>query len=115
LAANNIYTILGLDTAGINLFPQSKVEEILQNVSVLLSTVVGSVPLDRNLGLNATFIDEPQARGMMQLRIFTMETIQDYEPRVEVSEVDFVPNPDAALDGRLYPRMVVRILDEFLT
>ena len=105
---------MGVDTAGINMFPRSTIEEIVQNVSILLSTVVGSVPLDRNLGLDATFIDEPQPRGMMQLRIFAIETIQEYEPRVEVSEVDFVPNPDAALDGRLYPRMVVRILDEFL-
>ena len=115
MRSNNIHEIMGLDTAGINLFPRSVVEEIIQNVSVLLSTVVGSVPLDRNLGLNATFIDEPQARGMMQLRVFARETIQDYEPRVEVSEIDFVVNPSEALNGRLYPRVVVRILDEFLT
>ena len=114
MRSNNIHEIMGIDTAGINLFPQSVVEEIKQNVSVLLSTAVGSVPLDRNLGLDATLIDEPLARGMMQLRLFTRETIQDYEPRVEVTTVDFMPNPDEALNGRLYPRVVVRILDEFL-
>ena len=114
MTAQNIYTVLGIDTAGINLFPQTIVEEIIQNVSVLLSTVVGSVPLDRNLGLDAVFIDEPLARGMMQLRVFARETIQDYEPRVEITDVDFVPIHADALDGRLYPRAVVRILDEFL-
>ena len=111
---NNILDIFGIDTAGINLFPQTTAEEIIQNVSVLLTTVVGSVPLDRRLGLNPIFIDEPQARAMMELRIFAIQTLQDYEPRVEVTEVDFVPRPDNAQDGRLYPRAVVRILDEFI-
>jgi len=112
---NNILTIMGIDLVDINLFPSSIVEEILQNVSVLLTTIIGSVPLDRNLGLNATFIDEPTPRAMANLHIFAHQTIQRYEPRVEVTEVDFLPHPDAALDGRLYPRAVVRILDEFIT
>ena len=114
MSAQNIYTILGIDTAGINLFPQSTIEEIIQNVAVLLSTVVGSVPLDRHVGLDATFIDEPHIRGMMQARVFARETIQDHEPRVAVGPIDFVSNPDEALNGRLYPRAEVRILDEFL-
>lgn len=112
---NNIYTIMGINVAEINLFPKTIIEEILQNVSVLLTTVVGSVPLDRNLGINATFIDEPSQRAMMKLSIFALETVQDYEPRVEVMEVDFAPNPDDALGGLFYPRMVVRILDEYIS
>ena len=112
---DNIYTILGLDITQINWFPQTTIEEILQNVMVLLTTVVGTVPLDRELGINATFIDEPLPRAMMQVTIFAMETIGEYEPRVEVREIDFVPRPDAALDGKLYPRAVVRILDEYIS
>jgi len=111
---NSILTILGIDIREINLFPQSVYEEIAQNIAILLTTVVGSVPLDRRLGLNAIFIDEPTPRGMMKLRIFTIETIQEYEPRVEVMELDFAPRTNDALDGRLYPRAVVRILDEFI-
>lgn len=110
----NIYTIIGLDTTKINWFPQTAVEEILQNVMVLLITIVGSVPLDRELGINATFVDEPITRGMMKASVFALETISTYEPRVEVTQVDYVPNPDSALEGRLYPRLVVRILDEYL-
>ena len=34
---NNIFVILGLDTTAINLFPQSIIEEILQNVAVLIN------------------------------------------------------------------------------
>lgn len=112
---SNIVSIIGIQFAKLNLFPDTVVEEILQNVRVLLTTVIGSVPLDRKLGLNAIFIDEPEPRAMMKLSIFTMETIQDYEPRVEVKAIEFAPNPDDALDGRLYPKVTVRILDEFLS
>jgi len=65
----NVYTIMGINVTEVNLFPQTVIEEILQNVSVLLTTVVGSVPLDRNLGINATFIDVPAQRAMMKLAI----------------------------------------------
>ena len=111
---NNVYTITGNNMAEINMFPQSIVEEILQNVMMLLTTMHGSVVLDRNLGIDAGFIDQPMPRAMMKASIFALETIQEYEPRVEVTEVDFVPDIASALDGRMYPRVVVRILDEFL-
>ena len=112
---NNIYTILGIDTRAINWFPETTLEEILQNVMILLTTVAGTVPLDRKLGIPAAFIDEPMQRAQTKLSIFALETLQEYEPRVHVQEIDFVPNPDDAMDGRLYPRVVVRILDEYLT
>jgi len=108
------HTLMGIDLRQINMFPRSVHEEIVQNVRMLLSTIQGTVPLDRELGLTNNFIDDPSPRGMMRFAIFALETIQDYEPRVEVTEVDFAPHPDAALDGRLYPRVKVRILDEYL-
>ena len=112
---DKVYTIMGINVTEVNLFPETVIEEILQNVSVLLTTVVGSVPLDRNLGIDATFIDSPVPRAMMKLAIIALETVQDYEPRVEVKEIDFIPNLEDAADGLFYPRMVVRILDEFIT
>lgn len=112
---NNAISVIGIKLTDINLFPQTIVQEIVQNIGILLTTVVGSVPLNRDLGLQETFIDDPQPRAMMQLSIFALETIQDYEPRVEVTEIDFVPNPNDALDGRMYPKVMVRILDEYLS
>jgi len=109
------YTLMGIDLRNINMFPNSVQEEILQNVMMLLLTIRGTVPLDRDLGLTNSFIDDPSPRGMMRFAIFVLETIQEYEPRVEVSEVDFAPRPNDALDGRLYPRVRVRILDEYIT
>ena len=112
---NRIFTILGLSVGDINLFPETVIEEILQNVRIILTTVMGTVPLDRNFGIKAEFIDDPTPRGMMRLSIFATESIQDYEPRVEVRDIEFVPRADDAMDGRLYPKVTVRILDEFIT
>jgi phage baseplate assembly protein W len=112
---NKIISIVGMRLGKINLFPATIVEEIIQNIQTLLTTVLGSVPLDRDLGIEAVFIDEPEPRGMMKLSIYAMETIQENEPRVEVTNIEFVPLTNDALDGRLYPKVTVRILDEFLT
>ena len=109
------HTLMGIDLREVKMFPQSTIEEIIQNVRMLLTTVQGTVPLDRELGLTNSFIDDPSPRGMMRFAIFALETIQDYEPRVEVTDIDFAPRPGDALDGRLYPRVRVGILDEVIT
>ena len=111
---SNFIEIIGYRLGTINFFPKTRFEEIIQNVRIILTTVVGSVPLDRAFGLSVGFIDDPEPRGMMKLRIFTLESIQEYEPRVEVTEVDFVPDINSALDGRLYPKVKVRIPNEHL-
>ena len=108
---NQLYTIHG--SSGINWFPQTIVEEILQNVSTILSTVAGSVPLNRNFGINSTFIDAPMPRAMARASIMALESIQEFEPRVEVVEIDFAPSENQL--GGLEPRIVVRILDEYIT
>ena len=110
----DIFEIIGGRKQKINLFPTTALEEILQNVRMILTTVAGSVPLDRAFGLTVSFIDDPEPRGMMKARIFLLEAIQDYEPRVEVTEVDFAPDTESALDGRLFPKVRVRIPDECL-
>ena len=45
------HTLMGIDLRNINMFPNSVYEEIIQNVRVLLTTIKGTVPLDRDLGL----------------------------------------------------------------
>ena len=112
--AEIIETVFGIDLREINMFPKTKFEEIMQNVRMILSTAQGTVPLDRNLGLSAAFIDAPMQKAMMTFTVFATETIQDYEPRVVVEEIEWLPRHVEALDGRLYPRVKVRILDEFL-
>ena len=112
--SDNVFVILGLDTRKVNLFPASQIEEILQNVAVLITTVEGTVPLDRRIGIPITFIDEPLQEGIIELTVFLLQAIQEYEPRVIVQEIDFVNDADAAMDGKLIPSVKVVIPDEFL-
>ena len=110
-----VIDILGVMPGKLNLSPSTVVEEIRQNITMLLTTAVGSVPLDRKLGIDTSFVDAPALRAMMKARIFILETIQEYEPRVEVKNIDFVADEDSAADGKMKAKVKVRIYDEYIT
>lgn len=90
---------------GVNFAPDTEVEEILQNVRAILSTIKGSVPLDRDFGVDASYLDKPinVAKAMLSSEI--IKAIRNYEPRVTITDVDFTAN----LDGTLKPKIEVRI------
>ena len=95
----------------VNFAPSTVVEEVLQNVSTLLSTTKYSVPLDRDIGLEVTFIDRPTLDGMARLKVRIVEDIQRYEPRAKVKVVKFEPRPDDALRGAFYPVVKIEVLE----
>jgi len=82
--------------------------EILQNVRIILTTPVGSVPLDRDFGVSWMFIDQPTPKAMAEAKVEIVEKLERYEPRVKVTEVSFVKAPRDAEEGCLFPR--VRIM-----
>lgn len=92
----------------INMEPQTETEEIMQNVAVILATPKFSVPLDRGLGLQMTFLDKP-VPGARPLAIGEiMDAIEEGEPRVRVKEVDFLED---GMLGRLVPVVEVEKID----
>lgn len=92
----------------INMEPQTETEEIMQNVAVILATPKFSVPLDRGLGLQMTFLDKP-VPGARPLAIGEiMDAIEEGEPRVRVKEVDFLED---GMLGRLVPVVEVERID----
>ncbi|MGN0903120.1 MAG: GPW/gp25 family protein [Succinivibrio sp.] len=96
----------------INLNPQSTREEIIQNVQCILGTVKGSVPLNRDFGLDISAVDLPQPMAMMQLKIDILEAIQKYEPRAIVRAIDFEKNPSDAANGILIPKITLEIEED---
>lgn len=104
------YTISVLEK--INFSPSNEVQEILQNVKTILSTVRGTVPLDREFGISYDFVDEPSPIAMMQARIEIVNAIKTYEPRATVSRVEFKTNPNDARDGKLYPVVTLEISND---
>lgn len=92
----------------INLAPQTVVEEVLQNLSMILSTTKYSVPLDRDFGLSARFIDKPIAIAEAILVSELLDAVEKYEPRAEVLNVSFERDERT---GKITPRLEVEIND----
>lgn len=83
-------------------------DEILQNVSMILSTPKGSVPLDRNFGVDLSMLDMPIEMAQNLFTVQVIEAVQDYEPRATIQSVSYERNH---LSGKLKPIVKVVIND----
>lgn len=91
------------DFKNINVFsPGSTLNQIQLCLATILTTAKYSVPMDRDFGLDATFIDEPSPRGMALLRSEIFEAINKYESRVKILNISFEKSEDAN-DDKIYP------------
>lgn len=91
----------------INWAPATERDEILQNVRSLLSSVAGTIPLARGVGISADVVDAPMSKAKATLMTATYRAITRNEPRarvlaIYVDEVD--PN-----SGRIVPRVKIAI------
>jgi len=94
---------------GVSFAPQSTLEEILQNVRTILTTLQGSVPLDRGFGIDVALIDKPVTIVRSLLTAEIIEKVELYEPRVKVKKVSFAGD---AAEGIVRPTVKVVIRDE---
>ncbi|WP_432643627.1 hypothetical protein [Acidaminococcus sp.] len=92
--------------ATVDFAPRGLVEEVLQNVRTILSTVKYSVPLDREFGVSGSVVDlpMPQAKAMLSGEIFA--AVKRYEPRAIIQSIDF----SGEENGKLVPALEVRIV-----
>lgn len=79
-------------------------EDILRCVRNIILTPAGSVPLDRDFGIDQSFLGYPIDAAKNLLAVEIIEKIEKYEPRVSVLEVDFTP---AAADGQIMAKVVI--------
>lgn len=93
-------------TININ-FAATGEEEIIQNLSILYSTPKGSVPFDREFGIDWTIIDNPLPVAKSLLIAEYITATKKYEPRVEVVSVDFNSYEDGNI---LKPKVVVNLV-----
>lgn len=78
-----------IDNEAVNFAPENEIQEILQNVRTICSTVKGTVPLDRELGIDAVIIDQPvnTAKAIISAKI--IQAVREFEPRADVVKVSF--------------------------
>lgn len=104
------YKISMSDIGAINLNEADYTKSILQNVSIILRTIKGSCPMYRDFGIDATLIDRPIPAAKVLLFSQIREAIEEYEPRVRVTSVDF--DAQGEMQGKLIPVVEVEIIDE---
>lgn len=96
--------------ASINLFPQSEIEEVVQNVRMIIASPKFSVPLDRAFGTSHGQVDKPVNTAQPRLIMEIIDAIEKYEPRAEITNIEF--HTEEASAGRLLPKVGVKIKDE---
>ena len=102
---SKVYEVM-INPKSINFAPSSEVEEVLQNVYTICSTVKGSVPMERGLGIDGKVIDEPIPKFRGEYIQEVVRSVREYEPRARVSRVEFSGDSD----GKVCPKVYVKLL-----
>ena len=99
-----------IDLRDVKIMPEDEIAEIVQNVQMIIATTKFTVPLDRNFGIDARFLDEPvniaQARASAEIT----SAVNSQEPRARVQKILF----DGDLTGRFAITTRIEIVREKL-
>ena len=95
--------ILRLTEGPIELMPQTTVEEVMQNVRMIVGVRKGTVPIDREFGLDATVVDKPMGAATALLSAQLAKDIPKFEPRARLVSL----TTERTADGVLEP--IIRI------
>ena len=91
----------------ITLAPETLTDEIIQNVAMIISTLKNTVPLFRDFGISATFLDRPTIAAESLLIAEIFDAVEMHEPRAEILSVTFERGGEMA--GKLMPVVEVNI------
>ena len=103
------HSVTANESIKINLAPATLVEEVLQNVSMITSTIKATAPLYRDFGLSARFLDRPTPAAKAMLIAELFDAMEEYEPRAEILNVSFEEDERT---GKVVPRLEVEIHGE---
>ena len=89
------------------------IRQLAQEIRTLLSTAKGSVPLDRDFGIDWSLVDmpTPEARSMYIAEVAAQ--IHKYIPRVRFKGIKF-PDTGDAIEGYVGVALTVEIKEEYL-
>lgn len=104
------YSVSLLDE--VDFAPETEVAEILQNVRTVIATMVGTVPLARDLAITWEHLDKPLPLAKVLQQEAFIDAVEEYEPRARIVRIDYEESEQDAMQGRLNPRVIVAIGDE---
>lgn len=98
--------MIDVNKAVINLrgFVESEIEDVRRCLATLYSIRTGEQPLDRNLGIDTSFLDMPMN---IAKNLFTLEVVdktKQYERRAEVDKVEY----KFEKDGQMIPVIYIK-------
>ncbi|MBQ8699004.1 MAG: hypothetical protein IJ521_08425 [Schwartzia sp.] len=99
------YIIKMNETPQIDFFPASVIEEVIQNVRTIVTTIKYSIPLDREFGIDGAIVDLPINVAKAKLTNEIFRAIRRYEPRAVIESISF----QGEETGRLIPTVEVSI------
>ena len=90
------------------------IRQLAQEIRTLLSTARGSVPLDRDFGINWDLVDMPipEARQMYIAEVAAQ--IHKYIPRVRFKGIRFPDPGTETIEGHVGVALTVEIKEEYL-
>lgn len=84
------------------LFDTDAIADLDRRVCLLLSTPAGSIPLDRDFGLDMTFLDKPVEVAKSLYTAEVTKKVSIYIKEIKVQEVKWTHKQD----GKLTPKVV---------
>lgn len=78
-------------------------QELLDKVFFLLSCIKGTIPMNRNIGLDPSIISQPDTIARNLYTVSAIELIEEFEDRLSVEEVQF----ESGDSGNMIPKVVL--------
>lgn len=99
------YDILVTEYYPVDFDPETELHEIIQNVRTILATPKFSVPLFREFGVGDGLVDSPVNEAEAKLKADVIMAVRKYEPRAEITYIEFAPDNNGKLSLRLRIRI----------
>ena len=87
-----------------SVYERSLREDIIEKVSFLLTCVKGTIPMNREIGLDPDIISAPAYIAQNLYTNSAIELIEEFETRASVEEITFVESGGA---GNMIPKVVL--------
>lgn len=79
--------------------------DIIDKVTFLLTCIKGTIPMNREIGLNPDILSSSSFLAQNLYTISAIELIEKFEPRVSVEEILFVSSDTT---GKIIPKVVLQ-------
>lgn len=79
-------------------------KDIFEKIMFLLTLIKGTIPMNREIGLDADILDLPMYEVQNKYTVSAIELIEKFETRVTVDEISFTVDEKM---GKMIPEVVV--------